>query len=108
VQVGSLEYIPPEQLIDAASVDPRADIYAFGCVLYELCAGRPPFVGDGNALERAHAALRPPPLSALAPVPSVVEAVCHDCLAKLPGRRPASAAEVRARLAVVHDEPSLA
>jgi tetratricopeptide (TPR) repeat protein len=106
VQVGSLEYIPPEQLIDAASVDPRADIYAFGCVLYELCAGRPPFLGDASALERAHAALRPPPLSALAPVPTAVEAVCHECLAKLPSRRPASVADVRERLMLAREPPS--
>jgi eukaryotic-like serine/threonine-protein kinase len=106
VQVGSLEYIPPEQLIDAASVDPRADIYAFGCVLYELCAGRPPFLGDASALERAHAALRPPPLSALAPVPTVVEAVCHECLAKLPSRRPATVADVRERLILAREPPS--
>jgi len=65
VVVGSSEYLPPEQLLDAASVDARADIYAFGCVLYELCAGRPPFLGDAVALERAHAALRPPTLGAL-------------------------------------------
>ena len=108
VRVGSLEYMPPEQLLDAASVDPRADLYAFGCVLYELCSGRPPFLGDAAALERAHAALRPPPLSAFAAVPAPIEAVCHDCLAKLPGRRPASVAEVRARIAAVRDEPSLA
>lgn len=104
VQVGSLEYMPPEQLLDAASVDPRADIYAFGCVLYELCAGRPPFVGDASALERAHAALRPPPLGALAQVPSGLEALCHDCLAKQPARRPASARELAARMNEIHDE----
>ena len=108
VQVGSLEYIPPEQLLDAAAVDQRADLYAFGCVLYELCAGRPPFLGDASALERAHAALRPPPLSALAPVPALIEAVCHDCLAKLPARRPANAAEVRGRITGVREQPSLA
>src|SRR6185503_520725 len=106
VQVGSLEYIPPEQLIDAASVDPRADIYAFGCVLYELCAGRPPFLGDASALERAHAALRPPPLSALAPVPAAIEEVCHACLAKLPSRRPGSVAEVRERIMLAREPPS--
>jgi tetratricopeptide (TPR) repeat protein len=108
VQVGSLEYIPPEQLLDAASVDARADIYAFGCVLYELCAGRPPFLGDASGLERAHAALRPPPLGALAPVPAEVESVCHDCLAKLPSRRPASVGLVRSRISAVRAEPSLA
>ncbi|HEU4727179.1 MAG TPA: protein kinase, partial [Kofleriaceae bacterium] len=108
VQVGSLEYIAPEQLLDAAAVDPRADLYAFGCVLYELCSGRPPFLGDASALSRAHAALRPPPLSALAAVPAAIEAVCHDCLAKLPSRRPASAAAVRDRIVSVREEPSLA
>ncbi|HET9620738.1 MAG TPA: protein kinase [Kofleriaceae bacterium] len=108
VQVGSLEYIPPEQLLDAASVDERADLYAFGCVLYELCAGRPPFVGDAAALQRAHAALRPPPLGALTPVPALVEAVCHECLAKLPGRRPSSVAEVRARLSIAREGSSMA
>jgi eukaryotic-like serine/threonine-protein kinase len=108
VQVGSLEYMPPEQLLDAASVDTRADIYAFGCVLYELCAGRPPFLGDASGLERAHAALRPPPLGALVSVPAPVEAVCHDCLAKLPARRPASLAEIRRQISEVRAEPSLA
>ncbi|MDQ3297534.1 MAG: protein kinase [Myxococcota bacterium] len=108
VQVGSLEYMPPEQLLDAASTGTRADLYAFGCVLYELCSGRPPFIGDGAALERAHAALRPPPLGALATVPSAVEAFVHDCLAKLPDRRPPSATELRQRLAAMRDEtPSL-
>jgi tetratricopeptide (TPR) repeat protein len=107
IQVGSLEYIPPEQLLDAASVDERADLYAFGCVLYELCAGRPPFIGDAGALQRAHAALRPPPLGALTPVPSLIEQVCHECLAKLPSRRPASVAEVRARLAIAREGSSL-
>jgi hypothetical protein len=98
VQVGSLEYIAPEQLLDAATVDPRADLYAFGCVLYELCAGRPPFVGDPGILERAHAALRPPALGSLAEVPAALEALCHECLAKQPTRRPASAAELARRL----------
>ncbi|HEY0192429.1 MAG TPA: protein kinase, partial [Kofleriaceae bacterium] len=108
IQVGSLEYIPPEQLIDAASADARADVYAFGCMLYELCAGRPPFVGDGQALQRAHAALRPPPLGALTPVPAQVEALCHECLAKLPARRPPTAREVRARLLNARESSSAA
>jgi len=106
VQVGSLEYMPPEQIADSASVDERSDLYAFGCILYELIAGRPPFVGDAAALERAHAALRPPRLGALASVPAAIEAVIHDCLAKQPTRRPRSAAEVRQRLHDTRDEPA--
>jgi hypothetical protein len=103
VQVGSLEYMPPEQLLDAAQAGARADIYAFGCVLYELCSGRPPFVGDALGLERAHAALRPPPLAALAAVPPPLEALVHDCLAKLPDRRPQTVTELRARLGALRD-----
>ncbi|HUJ58070.1 MAG TPA: serine/threonine-protein kinase [Kofleriaceae bacterium] len=105
-QVGSLEYMPPEQLADSAAVDERSDLYAFGCVAYELLAGRPPFLGDAVALERAHTALRPPRLGALVQVSAAVEAVILDCLAKQPARRPASAAEVRARLAAAVDERS--
>jgi len=98
VQVGSIEYMAPEQLVDATSAGVAADLYAFGCILYELAAGRPPFVGDSATLERAHAALRPLPLGALANVPTVVEELCNECLAKLPGRRPASAAAIASRL----------
>lgn len=99
VQVGSLEYMPPEQIADSSSVDERSDLYAFGCVLYELIAGRPPFSGDAAALERAHAALRPPRLGGLvANVPVAIEALCNDCLAKERARRPATAVATRQRL----------
>ncbi len=104
VQVGSLEYIAPEQLVDASAVDPRSDLYAFGCVLFELIAGRPPFVGDAATLERAHAAMRPPPLGTLVTVPAAVEALVTDLLAKAPERRPASAEAGKQRLhALRHD-----
>ena len=104
VQVGSLEYIAPEQIADSTQVDERSDIYAFGCVLYELLAGRPPFVGDAAALERAHTALRPPKLGAIVTVRAAVESLVHDCLAKERARRPQTIAEVRERLAVARDE----
>lgn len=104
VQVGSLEYIAPEQIADSASVDERSDLYAFGCVVYELLAGRPPFVGDAAALERAHAALRPPRLRAIVTVPAAIETLVHDCLAKEPARRPGNVAEVRERLGVTSDD----
>ncbi len=98
VQVGSVEYMAPEQQLDATKAGVAADVYAFGCILYELCARRPPFVGDASALERAHAALRPPPLGAFASVPTALEELCHACLAKQPNRRPPDVATVAARL----------
>lgn len=103
VQIGSLEYMPPEQAADPASVDARSDLYAVGCILFELCTGRPPFVGDAAALERAHAALRPPRLGELAAVPAVLEALVHDVLAKDPAKRPSSATELRAKLSASRD-----
>ncbi|MEO8846468.1 MAG: protein kinase [Kofleriaceae bacterium] len=104
VVVGSIEYMPPEQIADSASVDERSDLYAFGCVLFELLAGRPPFLGDGAALERAHTALRPPRLDSLIDVPAGIDQLVHDCLAKDPARRPGSA--LRARSLLMQDRSS--
>ena len=98
VVVGSIEYMPPEQILDSALVDERSDLYAFGCVLFELLAGRPPFLGDGAALERAHTALRPPRLDSLVDVPTGIEQLVRDCLAKDPARRPGSASRARSQL----------
>jgi serine/threonine protein kinase/tetratricopeptide (TPR) repeat protein len=108
MQVGSLEYMPPEQAIDSSWVDARSDVYAVGCILFELCTARPPFVGDVAALERAHAALRPPRMSELAAVPLVLEVVVADCLAKERAKRPQSALDLRTRLQATRDTPSLA
>lgn len=41
--MGTPQYMAPEQLRDASDVDERADVFAFGCILYELCCGRRPF-----------------------------------------------------------------
>ncbi len=103
VQVGSVEYMAPEQQLDATTAGAAADLYAFGCILYELCSGRPPFVGDAAALERAHAALRPPPLGGLVAVPSLLEELTHELLAKQPQRRPASIGDILARLRTVQE-----
>lgn len=44
--LGTPGYMAPEQIIDSRSVDHRADIYALGCTLYALIAGRPPFQAE--------------------------------------------------------------
>ncbi|MCG8421983.1 MAG: protein kinase [Proteobacteria bacterium] len=99
VIVGSSEYISPEQLRGEIDVDVRADIYAFGVILYELLTLRVPFAGDRSSVERGHLLLRPPRLSSFAGVPEPLERLCLSCLAKQPDRRPSSAAFVREELA---------
>jgi tetratricopeptide (TPR) repeat protein len=99
VMAGTIEYTAPERLAGRTDLDARTDLYAFGIILYELLTLRVPFVGDPVSIVRGHGALRPPPPSAFASVPEPLAALCLDCLRKEPADRPASAAEVAARLA---------
>lgn len=98
--IGTPTYMAPEQCRGAGSVDARADLYALGCILYELLAGRPPFVSDGAGELMAMQLMTPPePLRAHAPNASpAVEDVVMKLLAKSPADRYASAAELLAAL----------
>jgi serine/threonine protein kinase len=97
--VGSAIYMSPEQAAGRAEIDERTDIYAAGVLLYEMLAGRPPFLGSAADVVAAHIARRPPRLSTLAPVPAALDALVHRCLAKRREDRPASCAELRTALA---------
>jgi eukaryotic-like serine/threonine-protein kinase len=91
--VGSRGYQAPEQLLER-QVTPRTDLYALGCVLYELLAGQPPFTGDRLADQHLHEA--PLPIQVHAPrVPAELADLTLQLLAKEPERRPASAEAVR-------------
>ena len=75
VGLGTLPYLAPEQ-IRGEELDARTDLYAFGCLLYEALAGRPPFVGSPQGIVRAHLTAEAVPPSQLAPeVPPELDAV---------------------------------
>ena len=87
--IGTPEYMAPEQILSAASVDDRTDVYALGLVLYRLLEGRGPFaaksVGD---FFTAHSVERPRAMSAA--LPEALRAIVLRCLAKDPRVRPSA------------------
>jgi non-specific serine/threonine protein kinase len=97
--VGTVPYMAPEQ-VRGEPVDHRADVFAFGILLYELIAGRRPF--DGATLGVISSAIlrdTPASLSSLrADAPAHLERIVARCLEKEPGARFASAREVRDEL----------
>ena len=98
--VGTMHYAAPEQII-GDPVDGRADIYALGCVLYELVTVECPFDGASNdelAQKHLHAEPRRPSLL-VSGLPWPIEELVMEMLAKDPAKRPASAADAGARLA---------
>ncbi len=101
--LGTPLYMSPEQCQGAKLVDARSDLYSLGCMLFEMLAGRPPFVSEGvGELIGMHQFVAPPPLRALAPdVPPEVDALVARLLAKAPGDRHQSAAELATALGQV-------
>jgi len=99
--VGTPNYVAPEQA-RAGAVDARADLYAVGCLLYELVAGRPPFVApSAMAVVAAHLHDEPPPLDRVAGVSRRFAEVIHRALAKKPEDRFTSADAMREALAAI-------
>jgi predicted Ser/Thr protein kinase len=105
---GTFLYMAPEQ-IRGQTLSPRTDLYALGCVLFELLTGKPPFGGETPA-EVLHKHLKEPPPSVAAKMfdcPAALDRLVAQLLQKSPEQRPASAAEVKQRLEAVL-RPSLA
>jgi serine/threonine protein kinase len=86
--LGSPSYVAPERLLERPA-DGRADLYAVGVLLYELTAGRPPFVGtEPLDIARQHIVTQVPPLADLEPAaPAVLCATIHRALEKQPEQR---------------------
>ena len=93
--IGTAAYMAPEQA-KGKPVDKRADVWAFGAVLYEMLTGRKPFAGDDVSTTLARVIEREPDWDALpAGVPPVLTTFLHRCLAKDPKQRVHDVADVR-------------
>src|SRR6185437_9807434 len=87
--LGTPEYMAPEQCGGEGTIDARTDIYALGCVLYELVSGNPPFPVDNlNDLIVAHRWREPPAAASEADVPLAVDRLIARMLAKRQDDRP--------------------
>ncbi|MFD9902959.1 tetratricopeptide repeat protein [Streptomyces sp. NPDC059063] len=99
IAMGTPHYMSPEQ-ISGAEVDQRSDLYSFGCVLYELATGAPPFdLEDAWAILVGHRDTQPePPRRRRGEIPEYFERIVLDLLAKRPDERPRDARELGRRI----------
>jgi tetratricopeptide (TPR) repeat protein len=107
--MGTASYMPPEQAM-GSDVDVQGDLYALGCVLYEMVTGRPPFLGDDTiAVISQH--INTAPVAASwhrADLPRALDALIERLLEKAPEERPQSATEVLELLAAIAAAPASA
>ncbi len=101
--MGTPLYMSPEQCQGAGGVDHRTDLYALGCILFQMLAGKPPFAGNGvGDYIVAHMTKPAPRVRSLAPAVSAeLEQVIDVLLAKKPDDRFASARALIEALATV-------
>ena len=99
VVLGTIAYMAPEQARGAA-VDKRADIWAFGCVVFEMLAGHRPFAGDGVMDTAAHVLRSDPDWHRLPPeVPASIRRLLRRALEKDPRQRLHDIADARLEIA---------
>jgi serine/threonine-protein kinase len=93
VALGTPAYMSPEQVAAEPTIDPRADLYALGCVAYEMITGAAPFAGrPAHRIIAAH--LSETPATLPEHCPPRLRALVERCLEKDPAARPADAREV--------------
>ena len=99
MMVGTVSYMPPEQAM-GGEVTPQSDLYSLGAMLYEMVAGRPPFLGDDSvAIIGQH--INTPPVAPTwhnGQCPRSLDALILRLLAKDPSERPESASDVLSAL----------
>ena len=107
VVMGTVSYMSPEQ-VRGEPADARSDIFAFGCVLYEMVGGRQPFSGKtGPETFAAILNAPPPPLpETVRELPSGMEEIIARCLDKDPAKRFASASELASALNTISSKVS--
>ncbi|MFF3405448.1 tetratricopeptide repeat protein [Streptomyces sp. NPDC002742] len=107
IAMGTPHYMSPEQ-IGGSEVDERSDLYSFGCVLYEIATGAPPFdLDDAWAVLVGHRDTVPePPRSHRADIPEYLERIILDLLAKRPEQRPQDARELARRISAGRTTPT--
>jgi serine/threonine-protein kinase len=104
--LGTASYMAPEQA-KGKPVDRRADVWAFGCVLYEMLSGRRPFEGDGVSEVLAHVITQDPDLGALPDgLPRMLTELMERCLRKDPRKRVPDIAVARITLQELDEEPA--
>jgi predicted ATPase len=93
--LGTPAYMSPEQFEGGEEIDGRSDLYSLACVLYEMLAGRPPFVGAPYSLAHQHLSTTPRPITEFrTDIPTQVSQAIEKALAKRSSDRFATAAEL--------------
>jgi serine/threonine protein kinase/tetratricopeptide (TPR) repeat protein len=108
--VGTATYMAPEQAF-GATLEPAADWYSVGVILYEVLVGHPPFVGDVmDVITRKNLVDAVPPSQCVQGVPEDLDALCVDLLHRDPAHRPNGLDVLRrlGRVRSVRPHPSLA
>lgn len=98
--MGTLAYCSPEQ-IEGKELDSRSDIYSLGVMMYEMITGEMPIFPENSSFGgwyEAHHYTKPKPIPAKFRLPSELESLIFQCMAKAPNERPQTATEILQKL----------